>query len=106
MIMAILTEIRHEEGLGKTLVWQNKGPVPLEAEVFRRSPAISGFATENRYIQRMGCSHRINVFAKERDFAAYSLQEQHIVLFIETLCGFSQSLSLDFGNRSLRIGKG
>ena len=66
----------------------------------------SRFKTKNRRVQRFSCTHRIEIFAQERDLVARRTEEQHIVLAIDTARSFDKPLCLDFGNCRLRIAEG
>jgi hypothetical protein len=61
---------------------------------------------EYRLIQRFSCTHRIEIFASERNLVACRSQEQHIILEIDTSRGFDKPLCLDFGDCHFRIGEG
>ncbi|MGH7770758.1 MAG: hypothetical protein ACREQA_00810, partial [Candidatus Binatia bacterium] len=66
----------------------------------------SGFETKNRRVHCLGRTHRIEVFAKVRDLAAFGTQEEHILLAIGTPRSLDQRLRLDFGDCRFRIGGG
>src|SRR5882762_3045993 len=50
----------------------------------------SELKAENRRIQRLGSTNRIEVLPQERDLAVCSTQEDHVVLEIHTACGLNE----------------
>ena len=57
-------------------------------------------------VHRFGCSHWIEIFAKEHDLAAGSTQEDNVVLTIGQAGGPNHRFRLDLGDRAFRIGHG
>ena len=66
----------------------------------------SGFEPKYRRIQRLGCTHRIEIFTQEGDLAADRPQEQHILLLIEAPCRLDPRLRLHFGDGRIGISAG
>src|SRR5262245_23052662 len=60
---------------------------------------------ENRRVQRLGSSHRIEVLAKKRDLPGVGAQEDDVGLLVGASRQFDDPLGLDFGDCATGIGK-
>src|SRR5919106_2112356 len=78
-------------------------PIPVFTTAQRR--VSSGFESKNWRVQRLGRTHGIEILAEERDLAACSPQEQHILLAIGTPRRLDEPLRLDFGDGAFGIGE-